>query len=75
MQWTFMGAGQNAATFSLGDLSSWNTGNVTSMDSMFKYAGQSAQYHLDLSGWDVSKVTAYGGFAYGTGTNIINPNF
>jgi hypothetical protein len=45
------------------------------MDSMFKYAGQSAQYHLDLSGWDVSKVTAYGGFAYGTGTNIINPNF
>ena len=75
MKWMFYGTGQNAANFYLGDISTWNTGNVTSMDSMFKNAGQKADYTLDLSSWDVSKVTAYGGFAYGTGSRIITPNF
>ena len=75
MKWMFYYTGQNTANFYLGDLSNWNTGNVTSMDSMFKYAGQKADYTLDLSSWDVSKVTAYGGFATGTGSHIVLPNF
>ena len=75
MNWMFYGTGQNAKSLYLGDLSLWNTGNVTSMDSMFQYTGENADFSLDLSGWDVSKVTSYAGFAYGTGTNIILPNF
>jgi hypothetical protein len=75
MQRMFLGTGQNTTVFSLGDISCWNTGSVTNMASMFQYTGQRATYSLDLSNWNVSKVTSYSGFAYGTAGSIINPNF
>jgi len=34
------------------DVSNWNTGNVTNMESMFYCWGE----YLDTSNWDVSKV-------------------
>ena len=71
----FYGTGSNASEFYLGDLSKWNTGNVTDMQSLFQDAGKNADWSLDLSSWDVSKVTARGGFATGVADKIIFPPF
>lgn len=75
LRWMFMGAGSNASGFSLGDLSCWNTGNVTDMNGLFQNAGKNADWSLDLSAWDVSKVTDRGSFAAGANNKIIFPNF
>ncbi|WP_153037772.1 BspA family leucine-rich repeat surface protein, partial [Aliivibrio fischeri] len=40
----------------------WNTANVTDMSYMFYRA---AAFNQDISGWDVSYVTSYDGFAVG----------
>ncbi|WP_413228565.1 BspA family leucine-rich repeat surface protein [Aliivibrio fischeri] len=40
----------------------WDTANVTNMRYMFYRA---AAFNQDLSGWDVSYVTSYDGFAVG----------
>lgn len=53
----FRGAGHNATTWSIGDISNWNTSRVTRMDSMFRDAGINAIALLDLSGWNTSNVT------------------
>ena len=75
LKWMFYGTGSNASEFYLGDLSKWNTGNVTDMQSLFQDAGKNADWSLDLSSWDVSKVTARGGFATGVADKIIFPPF
>ena len=45
------------------------------MSEMFYYAGYDASYTLDLSGWNVGKVTSYSGFNDGVSTKVTSPNF
>jgi surface protein len=59
MRWMFVGASR----FNDPSVKDWNTSNVTNMDSMFTNATLFSQ---DLSGWNVSKVTACAGFADGS---------
>jgi len=57
---------------SIGDVSQWNTSNVTNMRAMFV----GASFVLDLSGWNVSKVTDVDDEDLSDwGLNIIPPNF
>ena len=54
----FSYAGYSATTWSIGDLSSWNTASVTNMSYMFREAGRRATtFTLDISSWDTSSVT------------------
>lgn len=71
----FHGTGMNASEFSLGDLSGWNTENIEDMEAMFMETGKSADWSLDLSGWNVSKVTNRISFAYNVTDKIIIPKF
>lgn len=58
----FRSAGKKATSWSVGDLSSWDVSNVTSMDSLFESVGYSATtLNLNLSNWNTSKVTAIRG--------------
>ena len=52
----FNHAGMNASSFYIGDISGWNTSKVQIMDYAFREAGLNSDYHLDLSGWDVSAI-------------------
>ena len=65
MEAMFGFAGYTATSWSIGDLSGWNTANVTDMANMFYYAGSKASYYLNLSGWNVSKVTYHDSFNTG----------
>lgn len=67
--------GHKSSTLMLCDLSRWNTSGVTNMSSMFEGTGYNAAYTLDLSSWDVSKVTGYCDFAKTVESKIILPNF
>jgi len=53
----------------------WNTGNVTDMHWIFNSAGINATYILDLSKWDVSKVSNYDLFNIGVSTKVIAPTW
>lgn len=66
-------AGRFSTSFKVGDLSEWNTGNVTDMLQMFSNAGSKATYYMDLSGWNVNKVTNYTEFNEAVGTKIKAP--
>ena len=58
MSYMFYSAGRNASTWSIGDLSGWNTSNVVYMNNMFSSAGLNASsFSLNLSNWNTSKVT------------------
>ena len=51
MRYMFSGAGPNATSWSIGNLSSWNTSKVNNMSYMFNYTGCDATtFNLDLSG-------------------------
>ena len=67
----FYEAGSNAATWNIGDLSTWNVSKVTNMGSMFGYAGASATTWTigDLSKWNVSSVTDMSHMFSGAGDN------
>jgi hypothetical protein len=58
MSWMFYDAGESATTWSIGDISGWDTSNVTDMYGMFDSAGYSATTWSigDISGWDISKL-------------------
>ena len=71
----FTYAGYKAKTFSLGDLSNWDTSNVTDMGCMFDHAGYSASYTLDLRSWNVKNVTGYSHFNYMVTTKVKAPTF
>jgi len=88
MSGMFYLSGYGATTWDIGDLSkktlaredgssyvAWNTSNVENMSGMFYKAGENATYSLDLSGWDVTKVTSYNNFNSGVITKIIAPTF
>ena len=54
----FVEAGYSATTWSVGDLSNWDTSSVTDMIHMFTDAGRNASsFTLNLSNWDTSSVT------------------
>ena len=59
MSYMFYNAGRNASTWSIGDLSGWNTSKVTNMQDIFSGAGYNASsFNLNLSNWNTSKVTS-----------------
>ena len=59
MRRMFNETGYSASTFGLGDLSKWNVSNVTDMYEMFNRAGLNANWYLDCSQWNVSKVKTH----------------
>ncbi len=68
----FTDAGKNATTWSLGDLSTWDTSNVTNMSYLFYGAGantSSKWFVGDLSQWNTSKVEDMSGMFSRTGNN------
>lgn len=71
----FYNAGNESTTFGLGDLSGWNTSNVTTMYEMFITAGEHANWYLDCSKWDVSKVTSHPYFNDGVQSKVIAPKW
>lgn len=71
----FYWCGGESTTFSLGDLSGWNTSNVTSMYEMFHRTGHYANWYLDCSKWNVSKVTSHPNFNYGVQSKVIAPRW
>ena len=71
----FAEAGREAPIFGLGDLSGWNTSNVTTMYEMFCQAGQNANWYLDCSRWNVSKVTSHPYFNSHVGNKVIEPHW
>ena len=75
MFYMFYYAGYNATTWDIGDLSGWNTANVTNMHYMFYCAGYKATTYgaLDLSGWNVANVTNHSSFK--TATWITEPTW
>ena len=75
MSYMFRSAGSIAITWNIGDISNWNTSNVTNMSMMFANAGVNATYTLDLSGWDVSKVTYSDYFNRNVESKVIMPAF
>ena len=58
---------QNATAFNnggSGDINNWNTGNVTTMATMFLNA---PAFNQDISSWNVSAVTTFSGGSINTG--------
>lgn len=68
-------AGYSTTTFGLGDLSGWNTSNVTDMYEMFCNTGYNANWFLDCSKWNVSKVTSHPYFNSHVGNKVIEPHW
>jgi len=75
MSYMFYNTGYNASTFSVGNISNWDTRNVTNMLGMFGNAGYNASYALNLSRWNVRKVTSYSSFNGGASSKITPPEF
>ena len=69
----FLDAGTIASKFDIGDISGWDTSSATNMAHMFNGAGENADYYLDLSGWNVSKVTYHVAFNAGVQGKVISP--
>lgn len=63
-----------ATTFSI-DLSNWDTSSVINMEEMFDNAGLKASYSLELSDWNVNKVTSRYKFNYGVTDKITPPTW
>ena len=73
----FEGAGIEATTFNIGNLSSWDTSNVTDMSEMFYYTApySATTFNIgDLSSWDTSNVTDMSEMFYYTGRNATTFN-
>lgn len=66
---------QHSTTFSLGNIGGWNTSNVTDMYKTFYATGVDATWSLDLSKWNVKKVTDNTGFSQRNETRIKEPNW
>jgi surface protein len=69
----FLQTALNAETVKIGDLSKWNTENCTSMIWTFSCFAQDAVYSLDLSDWNVAKVTNHLDFNLNVKNQIISP--
>ena len=66
---------QHSTTFSLGNIGGWNTSNVTDMYKTFYATGVDATWSLDLSKWNVKKVTDNTGFSQRNESKIKEPNW
>ena len=75
MYYMFAGMASRATTFYLGDLSRWDVSNVTNVSNMFNQAGYSADWYLDCSNWNVSKVTYYTRFNYEVDLKVKAPEW
>lgn len=75
MRRMFNETGYSASTFGLGDLSKWNVSNVTDMYEMFNRAGLNANWYLDCSQWNVSKVKTHPYFDSGVDSKIKDPHW
>ena len=71
----FSSAGQNANIWAVGDLSRWNVSNLKSANSMFAKAGQNAEYTLDLTQWDLSKMQEMTNFSQSVSEKLLSPVF
>jgi len=69
----FLATGKNSETFYIGDLSSWNTKSVANLGGMFSSAGKKANWFIDCSSWNVSKVTNYVSFNDGVMNKVKEP--
>ena len=67
--------GYSSTSFSLGDLSSWDTSNIQNMRRMFYYTGYAANYKLNLTSWNVSKVTNHTEFNIGVTSKVLAPTW
>ena len=75
MHMMFSEIAYEATTFSLGDLSKWDVSNVTDMYEMFINAGYHAEWYMDLSRWNVSKVKSHPYFDSGIDRKIGDPRW
>lgn len=66
---------QYSTTFSIGDIGGWNTSNVTNMYKTFYAMGEEATWSLDLSKWNVKKVTDYTCFCRYNESKVKEPNW
>ncbi len=73
MGYMFSIAGVAVKNFQIVGLDTWNTNKVTNMSGMFDSAGTNADYKLDLSKWNVDKITSSEGFNYGVESKVIPP--
>lgn len=74
MSRTFKSIAYSSTSFSFGGLGGWNTSNVTDMTQMFLNAGYRAtDWSLNLSKWDVGKVTKHTNF--GDATKVRPPTW
>ena len=71
----FRQSGMNSNFWDIGDISLWNTSNVTNMRYMFFQTATRAEYTLDLSGWNVDKVTNYDSFNSQVTTKVLEPKW
>lgn len=71
----FFVAAYYATSFSLGDLSKWNVSNVTNMGGMFQQTAGSAAWSLNLSNWNVKKVTYHECFCLLIESKITQPKW
>jgi len=69
----FYQSGYESIIWNIGNLASWNTSNVTDMHAMFSSAGNSANYFLDLSDWNVNLVTNHFDFNNGVLSKVKSP--
>ena len=68
MSYMFAWAGFSTKNFQINGLSDFNISNVKSLSYTFAYSGRdSKQFVIDLSNWDVSKVTDMSSMFAGTG--------
>lgn len=72
----FSDVGYYTSDFTLCGFENWDTGNVTHMSSMFQRTGKyDPDWFLDLSGWNVSKVTNHIEFNLGVENKVTQPNW
>ncbi len=75
MKYMFYQMGQYSTTFDLGDLSGWNVSNVTNMYKTFNTTGCNATWSMNLSKWNVKKVTSHTGFCTYNESRITQPKW
>ena len=71
----FRQSGMRSKTWDIGNISNWNTKNVTNMRYMFFQTATGANFTLDLRNWDVSKVTNHDNFNTMIENKVLAPNF
>lgn len=75
----FRRSGMSATSWKIGNVKNWVTSSATNMNYMFSNCGPDATWSttskMNLSGWDVSKVTTHTDFAYNNTDKITVPNW